>query len=70
MTERTPKKVKTDGKGVEIVSKGEMKTKEIVVLDKVLFVPEVTLHWVDAVTKIADRRRTTEDRHLKQELIM
>ncbi len=70
MRERTPKDMKTDGKGAEIVSKGEAKIREVVVLTRVLSIPEVTLHWVDAVTKIVDRQKTIEDLHLKQELIM
>ncbi len=62
--------MKTDKRGAETTFRGEVKIREIEVLDKVLFIPEVTLHWVDAVTKIVDRQKTIEDLHLKQELIM
>ncbi len=61
--------MRKDEKEAETVSKEEVKIREVAVLDKVLSIPEVTLQWVDAVTKIVDCQRIREGRHLKQEFI-
>ncbi len=69
MRERIPKDMKRDEKEAEIISKEEVKIREVAVPIRVLSIPKVTLQWVDAVTKTVDRRRIEEGRHLKQEVI-
>ncbi len=70
MKETISRDMKTDEKGAEIVSKGEAKIREVIVSARVLSIPEVTLHWADAVIRIVDHRKTGDNHRLKQEVIM